>query len=347
MDSALQLSLSVGIVAACDHLGVSRSTLYRNRPIFDRPRPRVDNSAVELTVPPPSTRQARALSPGECSETLEILHQERFQDCAPAAIHATLLDEGRYVCSPRTMYRILDRQGECRERRDQLVNPVYHKPELLATKPNEVWSWDITKLRGPVKWTYFYLYVVIDVFSRLVTGWLVADRESAELAKEFLEESIKKHGVPPGQLNIHADRGKVMRSKPVAFMLADLGVTKTHSRPYVSDDNPFSESHFHTLKSRPGFPDRFGSIQDARAFCHQFFPWYNNDHRHSGVAMLTPANVHFGDADAVLAQRQAVLSQAYADHPERFVGKPPAPAKLPTAVWINKPANEKSHQESQ
>ena len=344
MDAALALSATVGIQAACDHLGVSRASLYRQRPILGlAPAP-----LTPPEMPPPPAVQpasARALSAGERQEVLNILHSERFQDCAPAAIQATLLDEGSYVCSTRTMYRILDQTGETRERRDQLVHPVYHRPELLATAPNQLWSWDITKLRGPVKWTYFYLYVVIDVFSRLVTGWVVADRESAELATEFLEESIRKHGVPRDQLNIHADRGKVMRSKQVAFLLADLGVTKTHSRPYVSDDNAYSESQFHTLKSRPGFPDRFGSLQDSRAFCQQFFSWYNNEHRHSGIGMLTPANVHFGEAPAVLAQRQTVLDAAYSAHPERFVRKPPAAQALPTAVWINKPVPPKTEPE--
>jgi putative transposase len=208
---------------------------------------------------------------------------------------------------------------------------------LLATAPNQLWSWDITKLLGPAKWTYFYLYVILDVFSRYVTGWMVAHRESAELAKQFIEETITKHQVPAGQLTVHADRGKVMRSKPVAFLLADLGVTRTHSRPYVSDDNPYSESQFRTLKYRPEFPDRFGSIQDSRTFCQQFFQWYNQEHRHSGIGLLTPAMVHFGEAETVLAHRQAVLDAAYQAHPDRFVRRPPKPLTVPTEVWINKP----------
>jgi putative transposase len=235
------------------------------------------------------------------------------------------------------MYRILEKDGESRERRDQLVHTAYHKPELLATAPNQLWSWDITKLLGPAKWTYFYLYVILDVFSRYVAGWMIAPREKAELAKRFIEETIGKHHVLPGQLNIHADRGKVMTSKPVAFLMADLGVTKTHSRPYVSDDNPYSESQFRTLKYRPEFPDRFGCIQDSRAFCQQFFHWYNQEHRHSGIGLLTPAMVHFGEAPAVLARRQAVLDAAYQAHPDRFVKRPPKPLPLPSAVWINKP----------
>jgi putative transposase len=257
------------------------------------------------------------------------------------------LDEGLYLCSTRTMYRILERQGESRERRDQLVHPPYRRPELLATAANQLWSWDITKLLGPAKWTYFYLYVILDVFSRYVTGWMIAHREGAELAKQFIEETIGKHQVPAGQLTIHADRGKVMTSKPVAFLMADLGVTKTHSRPYVSDDNPYSESHFRTLKYRPEFPDRFGCIQDSRAFCQQFFQWYNEEHRHSGIAMLTPAMVHFGETQTVLANRQKVLDAAYQAHPDRFVRRPPKPMPLPSEVWINKPLppDQKSKEE--
>ena len=243
-------------------------------------------------------------------------------------MQATLLDEGQYLCSIRTMYRILEQEGESGERRNQLVHPAYQKPELLATAPNQLWSWDITKLLGPVKWTYFYLYVILDVFSRYVAGWMVAPRESAELAKQFIEETIGKHQVPAGQLTIHADRGRVMTSKPVAFLMADLGVTKTHSRPYVSDDNPYSESQFRTLKYRPEFPDRFGCIQDSRAFCQQFFQWYNEEHRHSGIGLLTPAMVHFGEAQTVLARRQLVLDAAYQAHPDRFVQRPPKPTTI-------------------
>jgi putative transposase len=248
-----------------------------------------------------------------------------------------LLDEGEYHCSIRTMYRLLDEHGEVRERRDQLTHPPYQKPELMATASNQLWSWDITKLLGPAKWSYFYLYVLLDVFSRYVTGWMVAYRESAELAKRLIEESCKKQQIQPGQLTLHADRGTSMRSKPVALLLADLGVTKTHSRPHVSDDNPFSESQFRTLKYRPEFPDRFGCIQDSRAFCQSFFRWYNEEHRHSGIGLLTPATVHYGQAENVLRQRQEVLDVAYQRHPERFVRNAPQPPALPSEVWINKP----------
>lgn len=244
------------------------------------------------------------------------------------------------------MYRLLAAQGEVHERRDQRVHPPYQKPELLATAPNQVWSWDITKLRGPVKWSSFYLYVVLDIFSRYVTAWMVAERESAALAKRLIEESIHKYDIPQGQLTIHSDRGRVMRSQPLACLYADLGVTKSFSRPYVSDDNPFSESHFRTLKYRPDFPDRFGCLLDARAHCQAFFPWYNEEHRHSGLAMLTPQMVHFGQSPEVLAQRQRVLDAAYLAHPERFVRRPPQVPTPSTKVWINPPCPKRSDGES-
>lgn len=333
MDAVTQLAPTVGVVAACDFLGVARASFYRQRPVLGPPGAPAPAPALPAARPAP----ARALSPDERASVLAVLHEERFQDRAPAAIQATLLDEGRYLCSARTMYRILEQEGESRERRDQLVHPPYQKPELLATAPNQLWSWDITKLLGPVKWTYFYLYVILDVFSRYVTGWMVAHKEGAELARQFIEETLTKHQVPAGQLTIHADRGRVMRSKPVAFLMADLGVTRTHSRPYVSDDNPYSESQFRTLKYRPEFPDRFGSIQDSRAFCQQFFQWYNQEHRHSGIGLLTPAMVHFGQTGRVLAHRQVVLDAAYQAHPDRFVRRPPKPLPLPSEVWINRP----------
>ncbi len=334
MDAVTRLAPTVGIVAACDFLAVARASFYRQRPVLGpsalpAPEPA---TVLERTAP------ARSLSEDERAAVLLVLHEERFQDRSPAAVQATLLDEGQYFCSTRTMYRILEQEGESRERRDQLVHPAYHKPELLATAPNQLWSWDITKLRGPAKWTYFYLYVMLDVFSRYVTGWMIAYRESADLAKEFIEEAIGKHQVPAGQLTIHADRGRVMKSKPVAFLMADLGVTKSHSRPYVSDDNPYSESQFRTMKYRPEFPDRFGCIQDSRAFCQQFFHWYNEEHRHSGIALLTPAVVHFGETQTVLDHRQVVLDAAYRAHPDRFVRQTPRPLPLPSEVWINKPA---------
>lgn len=329
MAAVTQLAPVVGIQAACAVLGVPRSSFYRQQ----RPRP-------ASTAPSPG---ARSLSPAEREAVRRRLHEERFQDQSPAAVYATLLDEGHYHCSIRTMYRLLEQDGETRERRDQLTHPPYRKPELLATAPNQLWSWDITKLRGPAKWTCFYLYVILDVFSRYVTGWMVAPRESAELAKRLIAETCDKQNVAPGQLTIHADRGSSMTSKPVAFLMADLGVTKTHSRPHVSNDNPYSESHFRTMKYRPDFPDRFGSIQDSRGFCQRFFAWYNHEHRHAGIELLTPAMVHWGQAPAIVTQRQAVLDAVYQAHPERFVHRPPRSTAVPKEVWINKPSVNKSH----
>lgn len=323
MNAAHQLGQSVGRAAACRALNVPRASLYRHLWPPDVPTPRPS---------PP-----RALTPEERQQVLDVLHEERFRDKAPPEVFATLLDEGRYLCSWRTMYRILEDSGEVRERRDQLCHPSYQKPQLLATAPNQVWSWDITKLLGPVKWTYFYLYVILDIFSRYVVGWMVAERESAELAKRLIAETCRKQNIAPHQLNIHADRGTSMTSKPVALLLADLGVTKTHSRPHVSDDNPFSESQFKTLKYRPEFPDRFGSIQDARSFCQVFFPWYNAQHHHSGIGLLTPEVLHYGRADDVISQRQVVLTAAFQRNPERFVRAHPKPPAKPTAVWINPP----------
>jgi len=258
-------------------------------------------------------------------------------DLAPAEVYATLLDEGRYLCSERTMYRVLAAHQEVRERRDQLRHPHYAAPELLARQPNELWSWDITKLLGPAKWTYFYLYVMLDVFSRYVVGWMVAHHESATLAERFIAETCARQSIDPGQLTIHADRGSAMTSKSVALLLADLGVTKTHARPHVSNDNPFSEAQFKTLKYRPAFPARFGSIQDARAHCHVFFPWYNTEHHHSGLGLLTPADVHQGVAEQRVAARATVLATAYAEHPERFPAGLPHPPARPVEVWINPP----------
>jgi len=240
------------------------------------------------------------------------------------------------------MYRILEENHEVRERRDQLRHPHYAAPELLATAPNQVWSWDITKLLGPAKWTYYYLYVIVDIFSRYVTGWMVATAESAALAEGLIGETCAKQQISAGQLAIHADRGSSMTSKPVAFLLADLGITQSHSRPHVSNDNPFSESQFKTMKYRPAFPGKFGSIEDARAHCQVFFPWYNNQHRHSALGLHTPADIHHGRAQAMRTARGSVLAAAYAAHPERFVSRPPAPPKLPVASWINQPEKKEN-----
>jgi putative transposase len=312
-----------GIAPTCAALALPRATYYRwQRPPRARPQRR------------PSLR---ALPVEERAEVLAVLHEPRFVDVAPAEVYATLLDEGQYLCSERTMYRLLAAHHEVRERRKQLRHPRYAAPELLARRPNELWSWDITKLLGPAKWTYFYLYVMLDVFSRYVVGWMVAHRESASLAGKFIHETWARQGIGREHLTIHADRGPAMTSKPVALLLADLGVTKTHARPHVSNDNPFSEAQFKTLKYRPAFPERFGSIQDARAYCHDFFPWYNTEHRHSGLGLLTPHDVHYGLAEQRVAARATVLAMAYAAHPERFPAGLPQPPARPTAVWINRP----------
>jgi putative transposase len=323
MKAADQLSERVGVSSACQALGVPRSSLYRARQPKHEPEPR----------PTPE----RALKPAEKDQVCQTLNDERFQDCAPREVYATLLDEGEYLCSWRTMYRILKERQQVRERRNLLRRPTYTKPELLATGPNQLWSWDLTKLRGPVKWTYYYLYTILDVFSRYVVGWLIAERESAILAEQLIAETCTKQGVTPEQLTLHADRGSSMTSKPVALLLADLGVTKTHSRPHVSNDNPYSESQFKTMKYRPDYPDRFGSIQDARAWARVFFHWYNHEHHHTGLGLMTPVTVHYGRAPHVTEQRQEVLQVAYAAHPERFVRGIPKPPSLPAEVWINKP----------
>jgi putative transposase len=322
MATVTQIGPRLGIAPTCAALGLPRATYYRRR----RPR------AV-----PPRRRSPRALGEAERAAVLEELHTPRFVDLAPGEVYATLLDEGTYLCSERTMYRLLAAHAEVRERRAQLRHPIYAAPELLARRPNELWSWDITKLLGPAKWTYFYLYVMLDVFSRYVVGWMAAHRESATLAEQFIRETCARQGIGRAQLTVHADRGSAMTSKPVALLLADLGVTKTHGRPHVSNDNPFSEAQFKTLKYRPAFPGRFGSIQDARAHCHVFFPWYNTEHHHVGLGLLTPADVHHGLAEQRVAARATVLATAYAAHPERFPAGPPAPAALPTTVWINPP----------
>jgi putative transposase len=311
------------VQSICAGMGIGRASVYR----WQRPSP---GSVTERIHP-------RALSVSERQDVLGVLNSERFWDQAPGEVYATLLDGGRYLCSERTMYRILAEHQQVRERRDQIRHPHYQAPELIASRPNEVWSWDITKLLGPAKWTYFYLYVILDIYSRYVVGWMLAYRESAELARKLIEQTVERHAISPGSLTVHADRGASMTSKAVAWLLAELGVTKTHSRPYVSNDNPYSESQFKTMKYRPEFPDRFGSYQDAHRFCAEFFPWYNNEHHHSGLGYLTPYEVHYGLAEKRREQRAGVLQQAFERNPHRFVRGLPQPALLPTAVWINKP----------
>jgi putative transposase len=327
MEAVEVLTPEVGTWPACSAMGIPRATVYRHRRKRNGPQP----------VVPKRPSPPRALSLQEQQEVLEVLHSERFVDQAPQEVYAALLDEGQYLCSIRTMYRLLEAHQEVKERRNQLRHPSYQKPELLATAPNQVWSWDITKLLGPVKWTYFYLYVILDIFSRYIVGWMVASRESAQLAEKLIQETCLKQGIQPGQLIIHADRGSSMKSKPVALLLSDLGVTKTHSRPYTSQDNPYSEAQFKTLKYRPDFPERFGSMEDARGFCHSFFSWYNTEHHHSGIGLLTPESIHYGQAETIFQARGNVLLAAYEAHPERFVRNAPSPPRLPQAAWINPP----------
>jgi putative transposase len=307
---------------ACEAVGLPRATYYYAL--------RPAGVCAERHSP-------RRLDDAERARVLEVLVSERFCDLSPREVWARLLQEGRYLCSVRTMYRILAENAAVRERRDQLRHPEYKRPELVATAPNQVWSWDITKLKGPSTWTYFYLYVIMDIFSRKTVGWMVATRESATLAVKLIGETCGREGISQDQLTVHADRGSSMRSKPVAFLLSDLGVTKTHSRPYTSTDNPYSEAQFRTLKYRPQFPDRFGSMEDARVFCREFFEWYNKEHHHTGIGLLTPHQMHSRQAKEVSRQRQNVLSDFYRRHPERFVKGEPVPPKVPDAAWINKP----------
>src|SRR5665811_948938 len=325
------LAKAVGIKPSCDALVVSRAGFYRWKNQGDDS----EKEYVRRVSP-------LALSLYEQQNVLDILHNKQFIDKTPQEVYAALLDGGNYLCSVRTMYRILGACNEVKERRNQLKHPNYARPELLATAANEVWSWDITKLKGPAKWTYYYLYVILDIFSRYVVGWMVAFRELGTLAKKLIEQSCEKQGIQSSQLSIHSDRGPSMTAKPVVFLLADLGITKSLSRPYVSNDNPYSEAQFKTLKYRPEFPERFGCFEDSRSFCHSFFGWYNTEHYHSGIGFLTPEDVHYGRAAQIIKERQAVLNNAFAKHPERFKGKIPKPVALPEAAWINKPSPENS-----
>jgi putative transposase len=328
--AADELAPVIGRRKACEATGIPQANWYR-RHRRSPPRPRPVH---------PQASHPRALTALERRAVLEELHSERFADVAPAEVYATLLDEGVYLASESTMYRLLRERGETGERRRQATHPPRVKPELVAAKPNECWSWDITKLLGPAKWTYYYLYSIIDIYSRFTVGWMVASHESAALAERLIAESIRKQGIDRDQLTIHADRGPSMASKTVALLLVDLGVTKSHSRPHCSNDNPYSEAQFKTLKYRPDFPQRFGSIQDARLHCEEFFTWYNHDHRHSGIGLHTPADIHHGRAETIRDRRAIVLTDAFRRTPERFVRKHPEPPKLPEAAWINKPADQ-------
>ena len=327
------LAPDVGMARACSALRVHRSGIYREDV---RRRCLVAPAVIRLPRPVPPL----ALSEPERQVLRDVLCSARFADCAPPTIYATLLDDGIYLCSVRTMYRLLAIDGQARERRNQLTHPVYAKPELLATAPNQVWSWDITKIKGPVKWSYYHLYVILDIFSRYIVGWMIAPRESAQLAEQLIAQTVAKQNIGPGELTLHADRGTSMRSKTVAQLLVELEVTKSHSRPYVSDDNPFSEAQFKTLKYQSDFPARFGCIEDASAYCREFFPWYNDSHRHSGIGYMTPASVHHGQAQALFQQRAKTLDGAFMANPKRFKGHCPQPPKLPVAAWINPPRME-------
>jgi len=331
MTAALELAPTLGVLAICLGLGLARATYYRARV----PQPARSALAAPRRVP-------RALSAAERVELISLLHAPQYIDCSPRTVYAMLLDAGRYLASVSTFYRLLRAAGETGKRRNELTHPVYAKPELLASAPRTLWSWDITKLKGPAKWECYHLYVILDVFSRYVVGWMVAARECAELARELIAATCEKEAIGPGQLTLHADRGASMRSKPVAMLLVDLAVTKSHSRPHVSDDNPYSEAQFKTLKYRPDFPARFESLEHARAFCEYFFTWYNHEHRHSGIGYMTPATVHAGVAARLYQERQRVLERAFLEHPERFTARAPLPPSLPTQVGINLPKSTRA-----
>lgn len=320
-----ELAAHTDVKTACALLGRPRGSHYRTK----APRP--------VPEPAPRPTPPNKLTDAERAQVLQVLTSERFADKSVAQTWATLLDEGTYLCSQSTMHRILRDNHAAGERRRQATHPSRKRPELMATQPGQVWSWDITKLRGPVRGVYYDLYVVLDIFSRFVVAWTIAAREDSEIAKTMLEEAMGVHGIPEA---IHADRGTSMTSKPVAQLLLDLGVARSHSRPRVSNDNPYSESAFKTLKYAPVFPDRFGCLADARAFGEQFFSYYNHEHRHSGIGLHTPASVHYGTAHGIRFLRQQTLDTAYATHPERFGHRRPAPPKLPAVAWINQPSQE-------
>lgn len=328
MAAISELEKEVNVETACEALGVPRSTGYRWRrpPVHSCQRPR--------------PRSTRALPDAERREMLELLYSERFVNQAPTTVHARLLDEDeRYICHPRTMYRLLHSERAVRERRRQTQHPRYARPELLATGPRQVWTWDVTWLRGPERYVYYPLYVIIDLFSRFNPGWLLAHEENGEHAKRLIEETCMRQGIDPGSLTLHADRGPVPKGKTVKQLLTDLDVRRSFSRPRVSNDNPFSEAQFRTLKYGPEYPERFSSYDHARDYCQRIFPWYNDEHRHSGLAYFTPSDVHHGRAEAVLARRQAAMDAAFARTPRRFPGGAPRVPGPPKAVWINPPEN--------
>lgn len=326
INTAASVATTVGVTTACDLLGVPRSSFYRARQPKNTPAPR----------PTP----VRALTPAERNEVRQLLNSERFVDQAPRQVYATLLDDEIYLCHWRTMYRILEAHQEVKERRNQRWHPPAAKPQLETTGPRQLWSWDITKLKGPAKWQHYHLYVILDVYSRFVVGWLLAEVESAALAEILITTTCQREGIQPEQLGLHSDRGPAMQSKTIAQLLIDLDVAQTFSRPYTPNDNAYSETQFKTFKYRPGFPEQFDSLAEARTWVQTFMQWYNFQHYHSALGLLTPAMVHLGQAQQVQSQRQQVLAAAYQAHPERFVGGHPSVAKLPDSVWINRPSEE-------
>jgi putative transposase len=329
IDYALSLEPPERPSDLCEALGIARASLYRTRS-FDPDAAREKETRIVRFSP-------RALLLEERETIVNLLDSPEYVDMAPPQIYTKLLDFGVYLASVSTMYRLLRERGEVRERRNQLTHPAYARPELMATGPNQLWSWDITKMRSLITGVYFYLYVIIDVFSRYIVGWTIQHRESEVIATELVEQTCQKQRIERGKLTIHADNGSAMISKTLSVLMIDLGVAKSHSRPHVPDDNPFSEAQFKTMKYRPDYPNRFASIDEARLFAKGFFRWYNTQHYHSGIAMMTPQSIHYGQASVVIQRRAIVLASACASHPERFVRKQPAPEPLPAAVWINKP----------
>lgn len=334
MVAAIQeLSREMSVSDACNAMDFPRSTYYRLTTFTSSP-------SKKSSAEGGSTQgSSRGLGSVEREQIRQVLNSERFVDCTPYVIYATLLDEGTYLCSISTMYRILRENDEVRERRNQRKLPVYKKPELLATKPNMLWSWDISWLRGPVAGKYYFLYVIIDVFSRYIVAWTIAEVESADLAQKLIAFACQNQDIERGKLTLHSDRGPAMLSIPVAHLLEQMGVAKSHSRPYTSNDNPYSEAQFKTMKYRFDYPQRFDSIDHALTWARHFVQWYNFEHLHSGIGLIPPAALHFGHAQQIFEHRQLALDAAYLAHPERFINGKPQPPVIPTEVWINKPSD--------
>lgn len=313
------------ITVLCETLGVNRSTWYNHL---------APKTTPEGRTPP------RKLAESERAEVLRTLNSETFQNESVPTVYAKLLDKETYLCSQRTMYRILKDQKQTRPRRHEREHPNYHKPQLVATGPNQVWSWDITRLKGPKSWIFYELYVVIDIYSRCIVSWCLSEHESGEQAKALIKAACIREGINKHQLTVHSDRGRAMRSKQLSDLYGELGIIRSLNRPRVSNDNPYSESQFKTLKYRPDYPDRFGSIEDARTHLRAFFEWYNTEHRHSGIAMMPPAEVHAGRSEEIRRKRQTILRKAHQRHPERFVRGIPQAKGVPEKVWINEPVSE-------